>query len=95
LGDWNYAQTDRSEELALLHHFTMKKKAEGREILFRITLKEFAAPPPGHSLKFYAEADKKVNQNTAALVPSGWGDSMLKALADCMRMIREFPYEGE
>ena len=93
--DWHYAQTDRAEELALIHTFQMKKHESGRDVEFRITVKEFAVPPPGHSLRFFAEADKAVNQKTAALVPSGWGDSMLKALADCMRLVRQFPYEGD
>ena len=93
--DWQYAQTDRTEELAQIHIFHMKKHQSGRDVEFRITVKEFAVAPPGHSLRFFAEADKPVNQKTAALVPSGWGDSILKALADCMRLVRQFPYEGD
>lgn len=94
LSDWNYAQTDRSEELAQVHYFSMRKKEGEKMIEFRITVKEFASPPPGHSLRFFAEADKQVNQKTVPVLPSGWGDSLLKALADCMRMIRQFPYEA-
>jgi hypothetical protein len=92
--DWHYAQTNRSEELALHYHFSMKKREQDREIQFRITVKEFAAPPPGQHLRFFAEADKPVNQKTAAFLPSGWGDSVFQALADCLRLIRQFPYEG-
>lgn len=95
MSDWHFAQSDRSEELAQIHLFSMKKHQEGGSVEFRITVREFAAPPPGHSLRFFAEADKTVNQKTAAILPSGWGDSVLKALADCMRMIRQFPYEGQ
>ena len=94
MSDWNYAQTDRNEELAQLHHFSMKKNEGGKMVEFRITVKEYAAPPPGHSLRFFAEADKQVNQKSVPVVPSGWGDSLLKALADCIRMIRQFPYEA-
>ena len=93
MSDWQYAQTDRTEELAQLHQFSMKKHEGGKTIEFRIVVKEYAAPPPGHSLRFFAEADKQVNQNAVPILPSGWGDSVLKALADCMRMIRQFPYE--
>ena len=25
---------------------------------------------------------------------SGWGNSLLKALADCIRALHQFPYEG-
>jgi hypothetical protein len=92
--DWQYAQTERSEGLAQLHHFTMTKRQNGRDISFNIVVKEFATAPEGQHLRFFAEADKSVNQTTAAFVPSGWGDSVLKALSDCMRLIRQFPFEG-
>ncbi|MGH9714904.1 MAG: hypothetical protein ACRD5M_16540 [Candidatus Acidiferrales bacterium] len=93
MADWQYAQQDRADELAQVSYFTMKKRQEGHDIEFLITLKEYVTPPAGQHSKFFAEADKHVNQKTAAILPSGWGDSMLKALADCMRMIRQFPYE--
>jgi hypothetical protein len=92
--DWQYAQANPLEELAQLHHFTMTKQEDGRDIPFIIIVKEFAVPPRGQHLRFFAEADKQVNQKTAPFVPSGWGDSTLKALADCMRLIRQFPFEG-
>ena len=92
--DWQYAQTERSEGLARMHHFTMTKRQNGRDISFNIVVKEFATAPEGQHLRFFAEADKPVNQTTAAFVPSGWGDSVLKALSDCMRLIRQFPFEG-
>jgi len=92
--DWQYAQTERSEGLAQLRHFTMTKRQNGRDIQFTILVKEFATAPEGQHLRFFAEADKQVNQSTAAFVPSGWGDSVLKALSDCMRLIRQFPFEG-
>ena len=95
MAEWEYAQTDRTEELAELHVFTMKKHQPGGDVTFRITVKEDATPPLGQHLRFFAEADKPVNQKTAAFVPSGWGSSVLKALADCMRLIRQFPYEGD
>jgi ABC-type uncharacterized transport system substrate-binding protein len=92
--DWQYAQADRTEELAQLHYFTMIKNQDGRQIPFAVTVKEFAVAPKGQNLRFFAEADKQVNQSSAGFVPSGWGDSVLKALADCMRLIRQFPFEG-
>jgi hypothetical protein len=91
--DWQYAQADRAEELAQLHYFMMTKHQNGKDVPFVITVKEYAVSPQGQHLRFFAEADKPVNQNTAAFVPSGWGDSILKALADCMRLIRQFPFE--
>lgn len=94
MSDWQYAQSDRNEELAQIHSFSMKKTEGGKTVEFRITVKEYAVAPQGHSLRFFAEADKPVNQKTVPVLPSGWGDSLLKALADCLRMIRQFPYEG-
>ena len=95
MSDWQYAQCDKSEQLAQISYFSVKKQANGREVEFHITLKEFASPPPGQHTRFFAEADKKVNQKSTALLPFGWGDSVLKALAGCLRMIRDFPYEEE
>lgn len=95
MADWQYAQADRAEELAQLYFFSMKKRQPGGDVSFRITVKEFASAPPGQHLRFFAEADKQVNQKTAPFLPSGWGDTILKALADCMRIIRDFPYEGD
>ena len=95
LTSWHFAQEDQAEEFAEVRVFTMKKRQPGGDVAFRITLKEFAVAPPGQYDRFFAEADKAVNQKRAPIVPSGWGDTALKALADCMRMIRQFPYEGE
>jgi hypothetical protein len=93
--DWHYAQHEPNEQLAQLHHFTLKKVHEGREVEFQVTVKEFAVSPHGHHGRFFAQADKAVNQKSGPFIPSGWGDSLLKALSDCMRLIREFPYEAE
>ena len=93
--DWHFTANNPSEELAQLHFFTMKKRQPDGDVNFRITLKEYAVPPLGQRLHFFAEADKRVNQKTAALLPSGWGDSVWEALEGCLRLIRDFPYEGE
>ncbi len=95
MSDWKFAQKDVSEELALLHLFSFKKRQSGAEICFLITVKEFVTPPRGQFARFFAQADKHVNQKTAPVLPTGWGNSLLDALSDCTRMIREFPYEGE
>ena len=94
MSDWKFAQKDVSEELALLHSYSIKKQQNGVEICFVITVKEFATPPRGQFAHFFAQADKYVNQKTAPLLPTGWGNSMLEALSACVRMIRDFPYEG-
>lgn len=94
MSDWKFAQKEVSEELALLHSYSMKKNQNGRDINFVITVKEFAAPPRQQYARFFAQADKFVNQNTAPVLPTGWGNSLLDALCACAKMIREFPYEG-
>jgi len=95
MSDWVHIQADSGEELMQLHHFSMVKQQASGNVTFAITVKEFAVPPPGQRLRFYAEADKAVNQKTAAFVPCGWGQSLFSALGDCVRLIRQFPYEGE
>lgn len=57
MAEWTYAQSDRAEELAQLHFFSMKKRQEGREIEFQITVKEYATPED-RSMRFFAQADK-------------------------------------
>lgn|GEM_PF-688786 len=75
--------------------FLDSERPPSGNVTFAITVKEFAVPPPGQRVRFYAEADKPVNQKIAPLVPCGWGASIFSALGDCVRLIRQFPYEGE
>jgi hypothetical protein len=95
MSDWVYIQAEPAEQLMQLHHFSIMKQQSGRSVPFKITIKEFAVPPPGQRLRFYAEADKSVNQRSASFVPCGWGTSIFAALGDCVRLIRQFPYEGD
>ena len=62
MSDWKFAQKDTSEELALVHHFSFKKQQNSAEVTFRITVKEFVTPPKGQFARFFAQADKEVNQ---------------------------------
>ena len=94
MSEWTFAQSDRSDELAQLHFFSINKHQDGRVIEFRITVKEYATP--NHlSMRFYAEADRQINQKTAPYTPSGWGQTLLQALSDCVKGIQRFPYEGD
>lgn len=95
MSDWVHIQGRTGEQLMQLHHFCFTRQQPGGDVTFAITVKEFAVPPPGQRVRFYAEADKHVNQSTAPFLPCGWGSSLFSALGDCVRMIREFPYEGE
>jgi hypothetical protein len=92
MSDWEFAQTDSAEELALLRFFSMKKIQGSEEIDFTITIKEFCSPK-SPSLKFFAQANKETNQAAIAYTPSGWGKTMLEALSACIREINRFPYE--
>ena len=94
MSDWKYAQKAPCEELAMLHQFSFKKQHSSGDITFLITVREFVTPPEGQFARFFAQADKEVNQKTAPILPTGWGVSLLDALSDCTRMIRDFPYDG-
>lgn len=92
--EWGFAQTSSAQELALLHFFSVKKLQASGEIEFRITIKEYVTPKEP-TMHFFAQADKEINQNTAPFKPVGWGKTLLDALAECIRSINRFPYEGE
>lgn len=95
MSDWRFAQKNVAEELAQLHLFSFKKAHKHGEVCFVITVREFAAPPLGQFVRFFAQADKPVNQKVAPFLPTGWGNSLLDALSDCTRAIRDFPYDEE
>jgi hypothetical protein len=96
VSDWRFAQKHPTEELAQLHLFSFKKCQKPCDVSFVITVREFAVPPPGQFVRFFAQADKPVNQKVAPFLPTGWGNSLLDALSDCTRVIREFSCdEGE
>jgi hypothetical protein len=92
--EWHFAQTDPAEELALLHHFSMKKSQPGGEVEFLITVREYVNRN-AQFMRFFAKADKQVNQKTAPVTPCGWGETLLEALSECMKAIHRFPYEGD
>jgi hypothetical protein len=92
VAEWVYAQQDPADELAQLQYYSFKKRQPEGEVEFVITVKEFASRSATH-MRFYAQADKEINQRTAPFRPFGWGDSLLVALTECMRSIREYPYE--
>lgn len=94
MSEWQIAQMDPAEQLAKLHFFSMKKQQDGQEIEFRIVVRESVVTGRDQSMKFFAEADKQTNQNTAPFTPVGWGSSLSKALSECMRAVHRFPYEG-
>jgi hypothetical protein len=91
--EWAYAQSGESEQLARHHQFSVKKRQGDSEIEFLITVKEYATPKD-RSMRFFAQTDKQTNQNSAPFTPSGWGDTLLKALAECIQAVHLFPYEG-
>ena len=92
--DWKFAQQDVAEHLARLHHFSMIKNQDGREIEFQIVVREYVTPIDP-SMPFFATTDKQTNQRTAPYTPCGWGRTLLEALSLCMENVRRFPYEPE
>ena len=94
MAEWTFAQSNNAEELAQLHFFSVNKRQDDRVIEFRITVKEYAIA--NHlSMRFYAEADKQVNQKSAPYTPNGWGQTLLQALSDCVKGVQRFPYKGD
>jgi hypothetical protein len=92
MAEWHFAQGDPSEELSLLHSFSMKKHQSGGDIEFVITVKEYV-DRNSQQMRFFAQADKQVNQRTASFRPFGWGATLVEALSECMNVIRKNPYE--
>ncbi len=92
--EWTFAQTDASQELARLHHFSVQRKQPDGDVVFVITVKEYAQPLQGESMRFVAETDKQTNQSVAPFTPRGWGSTLIKALSECVQAIHKFPYEG-
>jgi len=90
--DWQFAQSDPSEEFAKLHLFAMRKRQPEGDVEFIITVFEYVNRNQ-LNMRFYARADKEVNQKTAPFTPFGWGDSMVRALTECKRLIQAHPYE--
>jgi hypothetical protein len=92
LAEWRYAQERPTERLCKIEHYSMVKQHAAGEVEFLITVREYI-DPPDPAMRFLAQADKAINQKTAAYTPIGWGASLLQALAECMKGIRNFPYE--
>lgn len=94
MAEWTYAETSSSDELALLHYFSMKKAQGDKTIEFQITVREYASRNK-QLMRFFAQADKQTNQKSAPFTPCGWGESLLDALSQCVKAIHRFPYEGD
>jgi hypothetical protein len=93
MNDWGFAQTDPSQQLARLHHFSVLKVQDDEEIEFTITVKEFYTPKDP-AQPFVAQADKQTNQKVAPYTPTGWGQSLYEALSRCVKEVHRFPYQG-
>ena len=91
MSDWEFAQANPEQQLAKLHHFSMCTKQENGEVEFTITVKEFLTPRDP-AMGYFAQADKQTNQGVAPYTPIGWGNTLLAALAQCMREVERFPY---
>jgi hypothetical protein len=90
MAEWTYAQQDAGEELALLHQFSFKKAQAGGDVEFTITVREYAERN-SLQMRFFALADREVNQDTAPFVPFGWGPTLLDALTECLKGVRQYP----
>ncbi len=91
--DWIFAQADPSEELAKLHFFAIKKKESAGTVEFFITVHEYVQRN-ALNMRFFAQADKEINQAAVPFTPFGWGETLLDALSECVHAIRQYPYQG-
>lgn len=94
MAEWRFAQTDAADELAILHQFSVKKQRANGDVEFVVTVKEYATPKQ-ESMRYFAIADKQVFQKGVPFIPAGWGPTLLKALAECILLIKQFPYEAD
>ncbi len=94
MSEWHFAQQEPTDELCILQHFSMKKRQPSGDVEFLITVKEYITPPYPN-MRFFAQSDKQTNQSTTPFTPSGWGPTLLTALAECIRAIHRFPYEPQ
>ncbi len=92
MSEWVYAQEKATERLCKIEQYAVMKEQAGGDVEFMITVREYVSPPDP-TMRFLAQADKQTNQRTAAYTPTGWGSSLLEALAECVQGIRKFPYE--
>jgi hypothetical protein len=90
MAEWTYAQQDPAEEFALLHQFSFKKAQAGGDVEFTITVREYAERN-SLQMRFFARADREVNQDAAPFVPFGWGPTLLDALTECLKGVRQYP----
>ena len=93
MSEWEFAQANPEQQLAKLHHFSMIRQQENGEVEFTITVKEYFTPKDP-AMGFFAQADKQTNQGVAPYTAVGWGNTLLAALAQCMREVERFPYKG-
>jgi hypothetical protein len=94
MADFNFIHCEPGEELAQLHYFSIKKCQPGGDVEFIITVYEYAERNK-QFMKFYARADKAINQKSAAFTPFGWGETLTSALSECVKEIRRYPYEAD
>ncbi len=92
MSDWHYAQEEPTERLCRIEYYSILKAHAGVDVEFLITVREYVNPPDP-AMRFLAQANKQTNQRTAPYTPTGWGSSLLQALAECVKGIRKFPYE--
>ncbi len=81
MADTGFITAHQSEELARLHYYSIKKNQPGGDVEFVITVYEYAERNK-QFMKFYARANKAINQKSAAFIPFGWGETLTMALSE-------------
>lgn len=93
MSEWTFVESNKAYKLCKIHQFGMTRPQPDGDVDFLITVKEYVTPPDP-AMRFFAQADRQTNQETLAYTPSGWGSTLLTALAECIRAIEKFPYQG-
>ena len=89
MSDWKYAQSEPSDRLSRLHHFSMTRPSPGGDVEFMITVREYV-DPPDPAMRFFAQTDREVSRGVAPHRPAGWGPDLLTALSECVKAVRRF-----
>jgi hypothetical protein len=94
VAEWVHAQKDPADELAQLHYFSFKKR-QGRGGDRVCDYREGVCVEE-RSADALLRAGGQGNQpENCPFRPFGSGDSLLNALSECIRSIRQYPYEPD
>ena len=81
----NWCREIHLEALAKLHFFSVSEETMRPGKLRRGSRSRNLRPPKMSEMQFFAQADIQLNQKTMKFHPCGWSETLMGALAECMR----------